>query len=172
MLRCTTKLHPRRIKQSLDNVLIPQQLTISGMTFKDGNAGTSTGGAMYLQSGSLTYSARVTLVLCLFSSNEAGAGGGAIGVFGGNAGATLHVYTTTFESNIANGSGDAPLYRMTGFGNDIYAVSGGSVTVHSTCLPDFSGTPEAGSNLNTRACHIGCLYPGTILGTLKSFDLG
>ncbi|GMH78705.1 hypothetical protein TrST_g13935 [Triparma strigata] len=61
---------------------------------------------------------------------------------------------------------------MTGFGNDIYAVSGGSVTVHSTCPPDLSGTPEAGSNLNTRACHIGCLYPGTILGTLKSFDLG
>ncbi|GMI08995.1 hypothetical protein TrVE_jg11437 [Triparma verrucosa] len=51
-------------------------------------------------------------------------------------------------------------------GDDIYVDISASVTVHSSCPPDWSGTPAAGSDLDTTN------DGGTLSGTTKSFDIG
>ena len=126
-------------------------MTLAGIHFKDGyRSGTSYGGALYIQS-----SAHVSLQGCKLSSNQASNAGG--GFYAQNSGTTMNLYTTTFDGNTATSNGD-----------DIYVSSSASVTVHSTCPPDWSGTPAAGSNLDTYIHSSG----GTISGTTKSFDIG
>ena len=71
-----------------------------------------------------------------------------------DSGTTVNLYSTSFDGNIAT------------YGNDIYVGNGASLTVNSTCPPDWSGTPAAGSDLNTYD------PSDAISGTTKSFDIG
>ena len=97
-------------------------------------------------------SALVSLQGCRILSNQANYGGG---IYAGSSGTTVNLYSTSFDGNTATGNGD-----------DIYGNSA-SLTVHSTCPPDWSGTPAAGSDLDTYANFI-----ATLSGTTKSFDIG
>ena len=124
-------------------------MTLAGIHFLDGNSASAYfGGALCIQSSALVF-----LQGCKLSSNQ-GTNGGAI--YAQNSGTTINVYTTIFVGNTAT----------TGYGDDIY-VSSGSVSVHSTCPPDWSGTPAAGSNLNTDT-----YAGGTLSGTTKGYDIG
>ena len=119
---------------------------LSGIHFKDGRAEGSYGGALTIES------ALVSLKSCKFSSNQAYMGGA---IFARASGTMVNLYTTSFVGNSATNSGE-----------DIYSYDGGaSVTVHSTCPPDWSGTPAAGSDLDIANY-------GTLSGTTKSFDIG
>ncbi|GMH98720.1 hypothetical protein TrST_g13621 [Triparma strigata] len=90
---------------------------------------------------------------CKLSSNQASKGGG---IFAQSSGTTVNLYTTSFDGNTASNNGD-----------DIYVYNSGcSVIVHSSCPPDWSGTPAAGSDLDTYNSG------GTLSGTTKSFDIG
>ena len=122
-------------------------MTLAGIHFKDGyRSGSSAGGALYISSSAL-----VSVQGCKLSSNQAAYGGAIYATYSGT---TLNIFTTTFDGNTAT------------YGDDIYVYQA-SVTVHSTCPPDWSGTPAAGSNLNTDTGS-----SGTITGTTKSFDIG
>ncbi|GMH93188.1 hypothetical protein TrST_g7300 [Triparma strigata] len=123
-------------------------MTLAGVHFKDGN-NISFGGALYILSSAL-----VSLQGCRILSNQANYGGG---IYAGSSGTTVNLYSTSFDGNTATGNGD-----------DIYGNSA-SLTVHSTCPPDWSGTPAAGSNLDTYSDPDN---PGTLSGTTKSFDIG
>ena len=120
-------------------------MTLAGVHFKDGYR-SGDGGALFI------YSALVSVQGCKLSSNHAWIGGG---IWAQNSGTTLNIYTTIFDGNTAIYNGD-----------DISLYSSASVTVHSTCPPDWSGTPASGSNLDTSN------NAGTISGTTKSFDIG
>ena len=123
-------------------------MTLAGIHFLDGNVGSSYGGAFYISSSAL-----VSIEGCKLSSNQAYYGGG---IYAEDSGTTVNLYTTSFDGNTASD-----------FGDNIYIrYSGCSLTVHSTCPPDWSGTPAAGSGLDTY--NNGC----TLSGTTKSFDTG
>ena len=120
-------------------------MTLAGIHFKDGNSGSYGGGALYI-----TSSAFVSVQGCKLSSNQADFGGG---IAAESSGTTINIFTTTFDGNTAT------------YGDDIYVAYSASVTVHSTCPPGWSGTPAAGSYLDTTNY-------GTLSGTTKSFDIG
>ena len=124
-------------------------MTLAGIHFKDGYRSGDYGGALHISS-----SAVVSVQGCKLSSNQASSGGG---IYAGDSGTTINIYTTIFDGNTATVNGD-----------DI-SVNGASVTVHSTCPPGWGGTPAAGADLNTRISSSG---GGTISGTTKSYDLG
>ena len=124
-------------------------MTLAGIHFLDGGTSSVYGGALYIDASAL-----VSLQGCKLSSNQANVGGG--GIYASDSGTTLNVYTTNFDGNTATD------------GDDIYVYSA-SVTVHSTCPQDWSGTPAAGSDLDT---YNNPSNPGTISGTTKSFDIG
>ena len=119
-------------------------MTLSGVHFKDSN--NNYGGALFI------LSALVSIEACKISSNQASNGGG---IAAWNSGTTVNLYSTSFDGNSASD------------GDDIYVYQA-SLTVHSTCPPDWSGTPAAGSDLDTYISSTG----GTISGTTKSFDIG
>ena len=124
-------------------------MTLAGIHFKDGNYDRSYGGAL-----SIWYSADVSLQGCKLSSNQANKGGA---IYVRDSGTTINIYTTIFDGNTATNNG-----------NDIAVYFSASLTVHSSCPPDWSGTPATGSNLDTYT------YDGssTLSGTTKSFDIG
>ena len=123
-------------------------LTLSGIHFLDGGTSNIYGGALCIR-----FSALVSVQGCKLSSNQARSGGG---IYAENIGTTVHLYSTSFDGNTADN------------GDDIYVFhSGCSVTVHTICPPDWSGTPAAGSDLDTYANFI-----ATLSGTTKSFDIG
>ena len=128
-------------------------MTLAGIHFLDGSSGSDAGAGDYGGALYIDYSALVSVQGCKLSSNQAGYGGG---IYAVNSGTTLNVFTTTFDGNTATNNGD-----------DIYVTNSASVTVHSTCPPDWSGTPATGSNLDTYTAE-----GGTISGTTKSFDIG
>ena len=124
-------------------------MTLAGIHFL--NSVGIDGGALYIWSSAL-----VSVQGCKLSSNQADGnrlGGGAI--FAQTSGTTLNLYSTTFDGNTAT------------YGDDIYVQSSASVTVHSTCPPDWSGTPATGSDLDTYTTST-----ATLSGTTKSFDIG
>ncbi|GMI07372.1 hypothetical protein TrLO_g7543 [Triparma laevis f. longispina] len=123
-----------------------QTLTIAGMTFKDGNSGAYDGGGMYIGSSAL-----VSIQTCKFVSCSAGHDGGGI-----HAMATVNIYTTTFSDNSAS------------LGNAIATYSGGDVTIHSTCPPNWTGNPTEGSSLQATEV----LMLGKISYPRNSYDLG
>ena len=86
---------------------------------------------------------------CLFNSCAA-RDGGAIYVEGSS---IVRIYVTLFISNTATNNDD-----------DINTVEGGTVKVHDTCPPDWSGIPTTGSNLDTDG--------NPISGTAKNFGQG
>ena len=118
-------------------------MTLAGIHFKDASSG-SYGGALYIDASAL-----VSLQGCKLSSNQANIGGA---IWADGSGTTLNIFTTTFDGNTATNEGD-----------DIRSTA--SITIHSTCPPDWSGTPATGSNLDTTNY-------GTLSGTTKSFDIG
>ena len=120
----------------------------------NGGDGGDSGGALKIRSSAL-----VSLRGCKLSSNQANYGAG---IYAGDT-ATVNLYSTSFDGNTHT--------HFSGKGDDIY-VSGASATVHSTCPPDWSGTPAAGSDLDTYIYYYGSTYYGTISGTKKSFDIG
>ena len=120
-------------------------MTLAGIHFMDGSRSGS-GGALYIYSSAL-----VSVQGCKLSSNQAYRGGA---IYAGGSVTTINIFTTDFDGNTATYDGD-----------DIY-VSWASVTVHSTCPPDWSGTPATGSDLDTYN------GGGTLSGTTKSFDIG
>ncbi|GMH78512.1 hypothetical protein TrST_g6502 [Triparma strigata] len=122
-------------------------MRITGIYFLNGYF-TNSGGALRIQSG------LVSLEACKLSGNQASSSAGCI--YAEESGTMLNFYATSFIGNSASGSG-----------NDIFIESGASVTVHSTCPPDWSGTPAAGSELDAVN-----FPPATISGTTKSFDIG
>ena len=125
-------------------------LTITGIKFY--NARASFGGGI-----SAFSDAKVVIQLCLFDNLEATSssfGGG--GIFVGSSGGTINIYTTLFSNNNA----------VSGNGNDIY-IRSGSVTVHATCPPGFTGTSSQSSSLDTYA-----INSGTFSGTLNNFEAG
>ena len=126
-------------------------MTLAGIHFKDGYLSGGYGGALYIR-----YSALVSVQGCKLSSNQAAEGGGIYAQDDFMRGTTVNLYTTSFVGNSAN------------YGDDIFVYSA-SLTVHSTCPPDWSGTPAAGSNLDT---YNRPSTPGTMSGTIKSFDIG
>ena len=121
-------------------------MTLAGIHFKHGSS-VGGGGALYIYNSAL-----VSLQGCKLSSNQAYDGGA---IAARDSGTTINIYTTIFDGNTATNGGD-----------DIYVSSSASVTVHSTCPSGWSGTPAAGSNLDTYN------NGGTISGTTKSFDIG
>ena len=125
-------------------------ITLAGIQFKDGNSVGNYGGALRISSSAL-----VSLQGCKLSSNQASYGGG---IYARNSGTTVNLYSTSFDGNTATNNGD-----------DIYIQLSASLTVHSTCPPDWSGTPAPGSDLDT---YNDPDQPGTISGTTKSFDIG
>ena len=127
-----------------------QDLTITGIKFYNTRA--QYGGGIGAFNG-----AKVVIQLCLFDNLEATSsskGGGGIYV---NSGSTsVNIYTTLFSNNNA----------VSGNGDDIYIYSG-SVTVHATCPPGFTGTSSQSSSLDTYATS-----SGTFSGTLNNFEAG
>ena len=123
-------------------------MTLAGIHFKDASSGSYEGGAFYIYSSAL-----VSVQGCKLSSNQARQGGA---IFAEDSGTTINIFTTIFDGNTA-----------TNGGGDIYVYFGASGTVHSTCPPDWSGTPAAGSDLDTYAGST-----STLSGTTKSFDIG
>ena len=124
-------------------------MILAGIHFKDGYLSSGyDGGALFIYSSAL-----VSLQGCKLSSNQARYGGG---ISARDSGTTVNIYSTIFDGNSASSNGD-----------DIDVRYGGSIAVHSTCPPDWSGTPAAGSDLDTYT-----RYSGTISGTTKSFDIG
>ena len=123
-------------------------MTLSGIHFKDSSGGYY-GGALYIRS-----SAPVSLQGCKLSSNQANYGGG---IYATGSGTTVNIYSTSFDGYTAT------------YGDDIYVTQSASVTVHSTCPPDWSGTPAAGSDLGTGTS---TTLPGILSGTTKNFDIG
>ena len=126
-------------------------MKLSGIHFFNGGDGGDSGGALKIRSSAL-----VSLRGCKLSSNQANYGAG---IYAGDT-ATVNLYSTSFDGNTHT--------HFSGKGDDIY-VSGASATVHSTCPPDWSGTPAAGSDLDT---YNEPTSPGTLSGTTKSFDIG
>jgi hypothetical protein len=127
-----------------------QDLTITGIKFYNTRA--SFGGGIYARSG-----AKVVIQLCLFDNLEAtdsGTGGGGILVWSSST--SINIYTTLFSNTNA----------VSGNGDDIY-INSGSVTVHATCPPGFTGTSSQSSSLDTYAS-----YYGTFSGTLNNFEAG
>ena len=125
-------------------------MTLSGLHFTDGYvSGGGLGGALWIE-----YSL-VSLQGCKLSSNQASHCGG---FFVQSSSTTVNLYTTIFDGNLAT---------ISYGGNDMYVSWSASLTVHSTCPPDWSGTPAAGSDLDTYTYN-----GGTISGTTKSFDIG
>ena len=127
-----------------------QDLTITGIKFY--NARANVGGGINAWSG-----AKVVIQLCLFDNLEAtdsDTGGGGIYVFSSST--SVNIYTTLFSNNNA----------VSGNGDDIY-VNSGSVTVHATCPPGFTGTSSQSSSLDTYA-----RSSGTFSGTLNNFEAG
>ena len=126
-------------------------MTLAGIHFKDGSSTGfgSYGGALRIQSSAL-----VSVQGCKLSSNQANLEGGGISAW--HSGTTVNLNSISFDGNLATD------------GDDIAARQTASVTVHSTCPPGWSGTPAAGSSLDTYIHSSG----GTISGTTKSFDLG
>jgi hypothetical protein len=127
-----------------------QDLTITGIKFYNTRA--SYGGGI-----SANYGAKVVIQLCLFDNLEAtsgSTGGGGILVWTGSN--SVNIYTTLFSNNNARN------------GDDIYINSSGSVTVHATCPPGFTGTSSQGSSLDTYARS----SSGTFSGTLNNFEAG
>ena len=130
-----------------------QDLTITGIKFYNTRA--SYGGGIYAWNG-----AKVVIQLCLFDNLEAtssGYGGG--GIIVDSSSTSVNIYTTLFSNNNA----------VSGNGDDIYIYSSGSVTVHATCPPGFTGTSSQSSSLDT-AIRAG--YGGTFSGTLNNFEAG
>ena len=123
-------------------------MTLAGIHFKDGYRSGGYGGALWIENSAL-----VSVQGCKLSSNQAGSGGG---IFAYGSGTMLNLYTTSFDGNTGRNGGD-----------DIYVWVSASVTVHSSCPPDWGGTPAAGSNLDTYTEN-----GGTLSGTSKSFDIG
>ena len=127
-----------------------QDLTITGIKFYNTRA--SRGGGIYAESG-----AKVVIQLCLFDNLEAThppRGGG--GIYVQSSSTSVNIYTTLFSNNNA----------VSGLGNDIY-IDSGSVTVHATCPPGFTGTSSQSSSLDTYA-----RSGGTFSGTLNNFEAG
>jgi hypothetical protein len=138
-----------------------QDLTITGIKFY--NARASYGGGIDAWSG-----AKVVIQLCLFDNLEATHsfyGGG--GIFVETSSTSVNIYTTLFSNNNA----------VSGNGDDIY-ISSGSVTVHATCPPGFTGTSSQSSSLDTYAACSGssgspCYgNSATFSGTLNNFEAG
>ena len=121
-------------------------MTLAGIHFKDGYTQWDNGGALYIVTSAL-----VSVQGCKLSSNQATWGGG---IAASSSGTTINIFTTIFVGNTATN------------GDDIYVGWSASVTVHSTCPPDWGGTPATGSNLDTYN------NGGTLSGTTKSFDIG
>ena len=127
-----------------------QDLTITGIKFY--NVRASYGGGIAAYSG-----AKVVIQLCLFDNLEAtrsDRGGGGIIVEASST--SVNIYTTLFSNNNA----------VSGNGDDIY-IKSGSVTVHATCPPGFTGTSSQSSSLDTFA-----YSSGTFSGTLNNFEAG
>ena len=124
-------------------------MTLAGLHFKDGYK-EGYGGAFYIYSSAL-----VSVQGCKLSSNQADHGGA---IYARTSGTMLNLYTTIFDGNTAT--------RSSNGGDDIYVYNSASVTVHSSCPPDWSGTPATSSDLDTYN------NGGTISGTTKSFDIG
>ena len=121
---------------------------ISGIKFKGGKDSSSGGGGLMVDNDAV-----VALELSLFvSCSTSSLYGGAILVSGVST--DLNLYTTSFDGNLAHDRGD-----------DIFVSNSASLTVQSTCPPDWGGTPAAGSDLDT-------YNNGTLSGTKKSFDIG
>ena len=128
-----------------------QDLTITGIKFYNTRA--SYGGGINAWDG-----AKVVIQLCLFDNLEATSsdyGGG--GIFVHFSGTSVNIYTTLFSNNNA----------VSGNGDDIYIHYYGSVTVHATCPPGFTGTSSQSSSLDTYA-----RSDGTFSGTLNNFEAG
>ena len=123
-------------------------IRLSGIHFRNGGTSSETlyGGALKIDSSEL---AVVSLEGCKFSSNQATTGAG---IWAQDSGTTVNIYSTSFDGNSATS------------GDDIFVGWSASVTVHSTCPPDWIGSPAAGSDLDTAG--------DTISGTTKSFDIG
>lgn len=103
-------------------------LTVSGIAFFDGNAGSANGGGLGISG------ARVILEFCSFQSCSAASGG----VIYVNIGSTQpNIYATSFSENTAF------------YGNDIYTFV--TVTVHNSCPQSWDGTPTTGSSLESVA---------------------
>ena len=104
---------------------------------------------MWIDSSSL-----VSIQTCKFVSCYASGDGGGI-----RADAKVDIYTTTFADNSVD---------WDGVGKDIATHSGGDVTIHSTCPPNWTGNPTKGSGLSATEY----LWRGEINGPKNSFDLG
>ena len=106
-------------------------IKLSGLHFRNGGTSSGSGGALFIENSAL-----VSLEGCQFSANEAKNGAGIYIHF-----STVDLYSTAFVGNLASTYAD-----------DIFATGTTltvPVTVHSTCPPDWSGTPVAGTNLDT-----------------------
>ena len=130
-----------------------QDLTITGIKFY--NIRASYAGGIRAQSG-----AKVVIQLCLFDNLEAtssssGYGGG--GIIVDSSSTSVNIYTTLFSNNNA----------VSGKGDDIY-IGEGSVTVHATCPPGFTGTSSQSSSLDTYTA----TSSATFSGTLNNFEAG
>ena len=125
-----------------------QDLTITGIKFYNTRA--SLGGGIFAESG-----AKVVIQLCLFDNLEATSSstGGGGGIHVQTSSTSVNIYTTLFSNNNA----------VSGNGDDIYIYSG-SVTVHATCPPGFTGTSSQSSSLDT--------YGSGFSGTLNNFEAG
>ena len=129
-----------------------QDLTVTGIKFYNTRAGD--GGGIHASNG-----AKVVIQLCLFDNLEATSssyvGGGGIYVYSSST--SVNIYTTLFSNNNA----------VSDNGDDIF-IGSGSVTVHATCPPGFTGTSSQSSSLDTYA---NPSY-GTFSGTLNNFEAG
>ena len=128
-----------------------QDLTITGIKFYNTRA--SEGGGI-----SACCYAKVVIQLCLFDNLEAthsDRGGG--GIYVSTSSTSVNIYTTLFSNNNA----------VSGNGDDIYNNQG-SVTVHATCPPGFTGTSSQSSSLDTAKYS----SSGTFSGTLNNFEAG
>ena len=108
-------------------------VTLRGLHFFRGKGG---GGGLYLYGDSPTIHFPLTVVveLSLFTRCSRGGGfGGAIKAYDG----TLHLFAVSFSSNTGSPSSSSSR------GDDIYA-NYASVTIHSTCPDDESGSPIEG----------------------------
>lgn len=100
-------------------------MKIAGFMFDDGNSGSSGGG--------LNVRGIVVLELCQFKGNSSVNGGAN---YAYSSSTQLDTYGVSYEANTA-----------TIGGNDIY-IFGSTVTVHTTCPDNWSGSPTTGSSLD------------------------
>ena len=113
----------------------PALLEMRGLVFTNG--ATEAGAGLFVDGGAI-----VTLVACSFVENAASLNGGALYSYSSSDVITL--YGVSFSGN-------------TGAVNDIYSLSGGAITVHSTCTEGGNNATQGVGLVTTAGCCTGSL---------------